>query len=148
MKPLCKKNCKEYTVPRVLKEYDRLGVTRLSDNKYHIRYKLTNKQKVILKQLGISESNDASFIFIDDFDAYYHYELVEKIVKYVLDKRPNAQILFTSHNTNLMTNELFRPDCLFIIQEKQIKSLVFLTDKELRYAHNLQKMYRAGAFNE
>lgn len=85
---------------------------------------------------------------MDEFDAYYHFELAEKIVKYVLEKRLNCQILFTSHNTNLMTNELFRPDCLFIIQDEQIKSMAFLTDKELRFAHNLQKMYRAGAFDE
>lgn len=55
LKPLYKKNRKEYTVPKVLKEFERLGITKLSDNKYHIRYKLTNKQKKILKAMGISE---------------------------------------------------------------------------------------------
>ena len=84
---------------------------------------------------------------MDEFDAYYHYELSSYIVKYIL-KQKNAQILFTSHNTNLMNNDLFRPDCLFIMQNKGIKTMSDLTEKELRQAHNLQKMYKAGAFDE
>ena len=92
-------------------------------------------------------SEEVSLIFMDEFDAYYHYELSMYIVKYIL-KQKNAQILFTSHNTNLMNNDLFRPDCLFIMQNKGIKSMSDLTEKELRQAHNLQKMYKAGAFDE
>ena len=92
-------------------------------------------------------SEEVSLIFMDEFDAYYHYELSYFIVKYIL-KNKNAQILFTSHNTNLMNNDLFRPDCLFIMQNKGIKSMSDLTEKELRQAHNLQKMYKAGAFDE
>ena len=44
--------------------------------------------------------------------------------------------------------ELFRPDCLFIMKENKIESMSRLTNKELRYAHNLQKLYKSGAFNE
>jgi hypothetical protein len=45
-----------------------------------------------------------------------------------------------------MTNELFRPDCYFFIGKNGIKSLSNSTVKELREAHNIEKMYRAGAF--
>lgn len=55
LKSLYKKNRKEYTVPKVLREFERLGITKLSDNKYYIRYNLTNKQKRILQSLEISE---------------------------------------------------------------------------------------------
>lgn len=47
-----------------------------------------------------------------------------------------------------MSNELLRPDCYFIVQNNQIKNLSSLTTKELRMAHNLGKMYKAGAFDE
>ena len=40
---------------------EKLGVTKLSDKKYHIRYKLTNKQKNILKQIGINEKEYIEF---------------------------------------------------------------------------------------
>ena len=35
-----------------------------------------------------------------------------------------------------------------IMQNKGIKTMSDLTEKELRQAHNLQKMYKAGAFDE
>jgi len=54
-------------------------------------------------------------------------------------------VLFRS---NLMNNNVFRPDCLFILQNNGIRAMCDLTEKELRKAHNLQKMYKAGAFDE
>lgn len=61
LKPLYLKNRKEYTVPKVLREYEKLGVTKLSDHRYHVRYRLTKKQKNILKELGISENDYLDF---------------------------------------------------------------------------------------
>lgn len=84
---------------------------------------------------------------MDEFDAFYHFELSEEIVKEI-KKEIKGQIIFTSHNTNLMDTDIFRPDCLFILQNSGIKPMCDLTEKELRKAHNLQKMYKAGAFNE
>ena len=55
LKPLYKKNKKEYTVPKALQQCERLGITKLSDEKYHQRYLLTKKQKDILSALGIQD---------------------------------------------------------------------------------------------
>ena len=57
------------------------------------------------------------------------------------------QIFTTTHNTDLMSNGLLRPDGYFLLENNSIKAIADLTDKELRQAHNLQKMYKAGAFN-
>lgn len=89
---------------------------------------------------------DASFVFIDEFDAFYHFELSES-VECCLKQIESVQIFTTTHNTDLMSNDLLRPDCYFILNENQIKPISELTEKELRQAHNLQKMYKAGAFN-
>lgn len=88
----------------------------------------------------------ASFVFIDEFDAFYHYELAESVQK-LLRKMSGVQIFTTTHNTDLMSNDLFRPDCYFLLENNRIKAIPELTEKELRQAHNLQKMYKAGAFN-
>ena len=108
----------------------------------------TGTEALALFFYWLINSDNTTFIYMDEFDAYYHFELSEEVVKEIIKQKPDAQILFTSHNTNLMTNELFRPDCLFIMQNNGIKSMSDLTQKELRQAHNLQKMYKAGAFNE
>lgn len=89
----------------------------------------------------------ASFIYMDEFDAFYHYEIAENIVKYFKAEYPNCQVIFTSHNTNLMTNRLMRPDCLFILSTKgQLTALCDATERELREGHNLEKMYISGEF--
>ncbi len=92
-------------------------------------------------------AQDVSLMFIDEFDAYYHYELSESIVK-LLEKMPNTQVILTSHNTNLLSNRIMRPDCYFILTKDKLTSLVNATDRELREGHNLEKLYMSGEFNE
>lgn len=91
------------------------------------------------------QMKEMSLVFIDEFDAFYHYSLAAALVK-LLKNLPETQVILTSHNITLMSNDLLRPDCYFLIDGKKIASLSNSTDKELRKAHNLQKMYRAGAF--
>ena len=88
----------------------------------------------------------ASFVFIDEFDAFYHYELSESVQKR-LRRITGVQVFTTTHNTDLMSNDLLRLDCYFLLENNSIKAISELTEKELRQAHNLQKMYKAGAFN-
>lgn len=93
----------------------------------------------------ITTLNNASFVFIDEFDAFYHFKLAYKVCKllFTLDK---CQIFMTSHNTFLMTNELLRPDCNFILNDNKIKPLNQCTEKELRFGHNMEKLFRGGTF--
>lgn len=88
-----------------------------------------------------------SFVYIDEFDAFYHTELARAIVEKLVNYE-NYQTIITTHNTDLMTNEILRPDCIFELNDNKIQSFSELTPKVLREAHNLQKMYKAGAFHE
>lgn len=89
----------------------------------------------------------ASFVFVDEYDAFYHFELSQELVKLVRSLN-DTQVFLSTHNTDLLSNELLRPDAYFIIENNTISPLDHKTDKELRKAHNLQKMYKAGSFNE
>jgi AAA15 family ATPase/GTPase len=89
--------------------------------------------------------DSVSFLFIDEFDAFYHHELSALIVEVL--KNTGVQFVLTSHNTSIITNDLLRPDCYFIMNKKKILSLSNCTSKELREAHNIEKMYKAGSFN-
>ncbi|MFM8393424.1 MAG: AAA family ATPase, partial [Acidobacteriota bacterium] len=93
----------------------------------------------------LQESKEVSFVFIDEFDAFYHHKLSALIVNEL--KKITSQVILTTHNTAIMTNDLLRPDCYFVMQNNEIKPLYKFTDKELRSAHNIEKMYRAGAFD-
>ncbi|MEC4114860.1 ATP-binding protein [Myroides pelagicus] len=93
----------------------------------------------------LKEESKVSFLFIDEFDAFYHHELSRLIVEEL--KKLNIQFVLTTHNTSIMTNDLLRPDCYFVMNKDSVKSLSKSTEKELREAHNLEKMYKAGSFD-
>lgn len=95
---------------------------------------------------GISWS--PSFMYLDEFDAFYHYEMADKVINFFKRRYPKCQIIMTSHNTNLMTNRLMRPDCLFILSRAgTLTALCNATERELREGHNLEKMYISGEFD-
>lgn len=86
------------------------------------------------------------FLVIDEFDAYYHYDLSFKILK-LINKYENLQSVITTHTTFLMRQEITRPDCCFIINNSEkIEPLCKLTKSEIRESNNLEKMYRDGKF--
>lgn len=95
----------------------------------------------------ITAIEKSSFVYMDEFDAFYHYEMAENLVRFFKKKYPRSQIIMTSHNTNLMTNRLMRPDCLFILSgEGTLTALCDATEREMREGHNLEKMYISGEF--
>ena len=91
--------------------------------------------------------NEISFLFIDEFDAFFHYEAAEIIIKR-LNQATSFQSVVTSHNTYLMQNKLTRPDCCYILSDNKILCLAECTEKEIREAHNLEKMYINGVFTD
>lgn len=93
----------------------------------------------------LREEKQVSLVFIDEFDAFYHHELSRLIVEEL--KKVGVPFILTTHNTSIMSNEILRPDCYFIMKNDSIKPLSKTTMKELREAHNLEKMYKAGVFN-
>ncbi len=105
----------------------------------------TGTQALELFYFWTKKAQKSSFIFIDEFDAFYHFDLAFKVCEYLF-KSIDGQAFVSSHNTYLMTNDLLRPDCNFILSDNKIKPLVECTDKELRFAHNMEKLYRGGTF--
>lgn len=106
----------------------------------------TGTKSLALFYYWLTKMDSASFVFMDEFDAFYHYALSKQVVRQVKELK-NTQVFLTSHNTDLISNDLLRPDCYFVISQGQISNISERTDKELRKAHNLQKMYKAGMFD-
>ena len=89
--------------------------------------------------------NKLTFLVIDEYDAYYHHELSEKILS-IIQSFDNIQSMVTTHNVTLLHTECTRPDCAFIIGNGSVKNLSNLTKRELREAHNIEKLYRSNEF--
>ena len=105
----------------------------------------TGTQSLKLLYFWLKRMGEASFVFIDEFDAFYHFKLAFEVCKQLFNL--NCQVFTSSHNTYLMTNDLLRPDCNFILQDNKIKPLQACTEKELRFGHNIEKLFRAGALS-
>lgn len=105
----------------------------------------TGTRSLQLLYYWLQKMSTATFVFIDEFDAFYHYKLSFEVCKRLFSL--NCQVFTSSHNTYLMTNELLRPDCNFILQNNVIRPLQACTEKELRFGHNIEKIYKAGAFH-
>jgi len=93
----------------------------------------------------VKRNNNCKFLFIDEFDAFYHHSLSKTVVER-LKELYDVQVILSTHNTSIMSNDILRPDCYFFMYEDKITSLAKSTKKELREAHNIEKMYRAGLF--
>ena len=96
-----------------------------------------------LQYLG---KNKPTFVFMDEFDAFYHYELSEKMVE-LLEKEFECQVILTSHNTDLLSNSIMRPDCFMILSNGKLTPVCEATTREIRQGHNLEKLYKNGEFN-
>lgn len=137
----------------------RLALERLPDGKQELYF--SGKKSIPFFQnassgtlslvqlyIGLEYFKDASFLYLDEFDAFYHYEMAFDVIRYLKNRYPKCQVIFTSHNTNLMTNRLLRPDCFFILSGTgQLTALRNATSRELREGHNLEKMYISGEFD-
>lgn len=87
-----------------------------------------------------------SFVFIDEFDAFYHFGLSINVCRTLFEE--DFQVFLSSHNTMLLSNDFLRPDCGFYLKHNVIRPLCDCTDRgELRQGHNIEKMYRAGSFD-
>ncbi len=104
----------------------------------------TGTHSLMLLYFWIKHMDSASFVFIDEFDAFYHFKLSFEVCRRLFSL--NCQVFTSSHNTYLMTNDLLRPDCNFILDKNVIRPLCDCTEKDLRFGHNIEKLFRGGTF--
>jgi hypothetical protein len=94
------------------------------------------------------EFEHLTFLIIDEFDAYYHYDLSTKVLS-AINAYKNYQSVITTHSTYLMDWEYTRPDCCYIISDNSIiKPICGLAGKEIRENNNIEIMYKKNQFND
>ena len=92
--------------------------------------------------------NNGGMLLLDEFSSGFHNELEELLIKYFMKKSKDAQLIFVSHSTNLLTNRLLRPDQLYAVDfDKEGSHIKRFSSEKPREAQNLEKMYLSGVFN-
>lgn len=93
---------------------------------------------------------------IDELDTKLHPELTERLVLLFHNKiinKYNAQLIFTSHNTNLLDAKIFRRDQIFFVEKDSFgaSNIYSLADikkdgKSTRNDENIELNYLKGKY--
>lgn len=92
------------------------------------------------------EFENLTFLVIDEFDAYYHHNVSQKILK-IINSFKDMQSMVTTHNVTLLNTDETRPDCAFILDKSGVRNLSERSKKDIRKNHNIEKLYREGEFD-
>lgn len=85
------------------------------------------------------------FLFLDEYDAFYHFNLSQGILRRVnLD--PSFQAILTTHNPYLADNAIMRPDCYLNIKNGKIRSFADSTNRIIREGNSLERMVLSEGF--
>lgn len=87
-------------------------------------------------------------LVIDEFGNSLHNRLSEKIVRFFMESSKHSQMFITSHDTNLISNSVFRPDQINLVTFENSKGskVERISKYKPREAQNLEKMYLGGMF--
>lgn len=102
----------------------------------------------ILKQVF----ENGKIIIIDELERSLHPSLVEMIIKFFHNpeiNKGNAQLIFNTHDTNLLSLDLFRRDQIWFAEKdpkKGATELYPLDDFSVRKTENIQKGYLNGRY--
>ena len=95
---------------------------------------------------------NGKILVIDEIERSLHPSLVEMIIKFFHNteiNKGNAQLIFNTHDTNLLSLEIFRRDQIWFAEKKPEKGatdLYPLDDFPVRKTENIQKGYLNGRY--
>ena len=122
---------------------------------FDLSFESDGTQKLLALAAPILETlTDGTVLVIDELDNSMHTELVKGIVKLFNSKESNpnnAQLIFTTHDTNLLSQELFRRDQIWFVNKNiygasELYSLVEYGKGTARTDLILEKNYLDGKF--
>ncbi|RZB29072.1 MAG: hypothetical protein AEth_01676 [Candidatus Argoarchaeum ethanivorans] len=102
--------------------------------------------------LWIDSLNNGRVLIVDELDTKLHHLLNVFLIKLFNDptqNKNNAQLIFTTHNTNLLDLDIFRRDQIWFTEKNHSKGstdLYSLIEFRPRKDKNIQKGYLAGRY--
>ena len=113
---------------------------------------LGTKNLFILNPILLSVLKEGKILIVDELDRSLHPFLVKYIVKLFNSEEYNkngAQLIFNTHDTNLLSLNLFRRDQIWFTEKdykKGATDLYPLDDFPVRKTENIQKGYLNGRY--
>lgn len=92
---------------------------------------------------------NGGIIIMDELDARLHTKLTEFILmEFNKESNANAQLIFTTHNTNILSSDILRRDQVYFVEKDQYAAarLYSLVEFKVRKDHNLEMNYLRGKY--
>lgn len=99
--------------------------------------------------------NEGGTLFVDEMDSKLHPNLIQKIVDLFNSQKTNqknAQLIFNTHNTNLLSADLFRRDQIWFVEKNRYGAASlyplssFKTNEKARKDDNFEENYLLGRY--
>lgn len=142
--------------PMASQEQDRINLKHLgTDGKtYSVRYDDESTGTKYLMRLLVpvmSALENGNTLIVDEITTNLHTKLSEKLVKLFTSKeinKKNAQFIFSTHDTNLLSRELLRRDEIWFAEKNNegATDIYPLSDFKIRKSDNVEKGYLQGRF--
>lgn len=89
-----------------------------------------------------------SVVLIDEIDQSIHPVLLKEIIKkFVSDSNTEGQLIFSTHEANLLDQEIFRRDEIWFVEKDQGETKMYpLSDYDIRFDLDIRKGYLNGRF--
>lgn len=105
----------------------------------------------ILLSTAFEALDDGRLLIVDELDASLHTEVCAEVLALFSDRRMNkkgAQLIATTHDTNLLSSSLLRRDQMWFVSkdDEGASQLYPLTDIKTRKGDNIEKGYLEGRF--
>lgn len=100
----------------------------------------------VFYQMRIASVLNIDNIIVSNIDGTLHPISMEALAR-VLKKAVNVKVILSMNQDILMSTRIMDIDDLYVMHDNDIKCIRQCTDRELRIAHNLQSLYRAGEFD-
>ena len=109
---------------------------------------LGNRNLLNILPAFLTVAQNGGMLLIDEFSSGFHNELESLLVRYFMEVSNDAQMLFVSHSTNLLSNSILRPDQEYAVdfQGETGSSIRRFSSEQPRSAQNIEKMYVSGVF--
>jgi len=144
-------NLEKMDITTIHKVLDEIG------NEYYVEFDFEEesegtKRLFSLIGLWIDSLNNGRVLIVDELDTKLHHLLNVFLIKLFNDptqNKNNAQLIFTTHNTNLLDLDIFRRDQIWFTEKNPSKGstdLYSLIEFSPRKDKNIQKGYLAGRY--
>jgi hypothetical protein len=92
--------------------------------------------------------NKPAVFFIDEMDRSLHPSMTKELIRYFLSQATKGQLIFTTHESNLLDLEIFRQDEIWLTEKDAsgATKIYPLSDFKPRYDLDIRKGYLAGRF--